>query len=149
MTHDLDNACTQIMTVLSTITGIDSFQYNPPEIINQDKTLLIYPEDGEKDAAPVGTKRGLHNIAIYFLKTRQDLGQDIALLRPFIDVVPDKLTNEVGVDPTTGATGGQFLNSIETFEKVTYKFEFLEYAGVQFVAYHFTMQNVKIIQAGA
>jgi hypothetical protein len=139
MTQALENACNHIVTVLLTVPGIDAAPINPPETVNQNTVCLVFPENGEKDASPLGVRKGLHNIAIYLMRRRIDLANDIAAIKPFIDTISDALLSEVSDG------GGLFGGSITAFEKVTYKFEFLEYAGVEFVVYHFVMQNVKII----
>ena len=140
MTTSIDNACQEIVNVLNTITGIaGTVPINPNETQNSDLFALAFPEEGVISAEPIGSRLALHDIAIYLMKRRIDQATDLSVIKPFIDTVPAALLAEV----STGGT--RFNNTISTFGNITYKYEFLIYAGVEFTCYHFIMHRAKIL----
>jgi hypothetical protein len=133
MTQTFDNALTQVTTVLKTVSGIEKVAINPPETANNDLMIITYAELGVVHNSPVGQRDG--DIAILLLRRRIDLATDFSVLRPFIDTIPTALKAEV--DPG----GNRFNNSIQVFTNTQWKYETLDYAGVQWACYHYTMRD--------
>ena|SRR5258706_10132232 len=145
MTQALDNVITQIVTILREVNGIDSVPLNPPNIVSYPTFGLVYPSSGNIVATPTGTRRSLHNIAIDVLTKELDIARSIGRLRPLIDSVPIPLIAQVSYD-SGGNPGGQFNNTIETFEEITYNWiPLTDYGGVPVVGLHFMMTNAKIM----
>jgi hypothetical protein len=145
MTEALDNACNKIVDVLRTVSGVGQVPYNPTSIQSYPLFGLVYPSDGTFTVNPIGTKKGLHNIAVDFLTKEIDPARAMANIKPYIDLVALKLIREVSYDSDSNP-GGQFSNSIQTFASLTYNYlANVEYAGVPVTGYHFSMNEVKIL----
>lgn len=144
MTESLENAVEQVVAVLSGVAGLRDVPVNPPEQMGAQTFAVAYPQSGKVELSPTGTRRSLHNIAVDVLTVRTDLARDIALVKPFIDTVPDALLRQVSYD-SDGNPGGQFAGSIETFASLSYSWMTSNYAGVDVVGYHFLMEDVKIL----
>ena len=144
MANEVATAVSEIVTVLKTIPALKYVTGNPPEQVSYDTYAVVYPNDGGIDVAPVGTREGLHNIAVDVLRQRTDLARDTAALYPLIDSVSDKLLGEMTYD-SDGNQGSIFNDSISTFGKLSYSWIQTDYGGVPVVGYHFLMEEVKIL----
>lgn len=133
----------QVVTVLKTISALKNVPINPPEQMNYETFAVVYPFSGSIDAAPIGVKESLHNIAIDALTVRTDLARNMATVKPFIDSIPVPLLQQVSFD-SDGNPGQQFGTTIETFEKLSYSWLETDYGGTPVVGYHFLMENVKV-----
>lgn len=145
MAQSLDTCITAVVGILRNVSGIDNVPLNPPSVMSYATFGLVYPSSGNFVATPTGTRRGLHTIAIDVLTKDTDIARAIARLRPLIDSVPAPLIAEVSY-ASNGAVGGQFSNTIETFEEVTYTWiPLTDYAGIPVVGLHFAMTNAKVM----
>lgn len=145
MPQPLENAISQIVNVLRTVSGIKNVPLNPPSTISYDTFILVYPSTGVMDASPTGTKKGLHDLAIDALSTDMDKARTLERLKPFLDTIPLALLRQVSFD-TNGNPGQRFNNTIETFESLTYSFiPQGDYGGVPICGYHFSMNKTKIL----
>lgn len=145
MTQPLENACNKIVDVLRTVQGVGQVPYNPTSTQSYALFGLVYPSDGTFVVNPLGTKKGLHNISIDFLTREMDPARAMATIKPYIDLVMDKLIREVSYD-SDGDPGGQFSGSIQTFASLSYNYlANVEYGGVPVTGYHFSMNEVKIL----
>jgi hypothetical protein len=145
MAQSLDTCITAIVGILRNVSGIDNVPLNPPSVMSYSTFGLVYPSSGNLVATPTGTRRGLHNIAIDVLTKDTDIARAIGRLRPLIDSVPSPLIAEVSY-ASNGTPGGQFSNTIETFEEVTYAWiPLTDYAGIPVVGLHFVMTNAKVM----
>ena len=138
MAQALESAVSAIVAVLQSVSGLKQVPINPPETISVDTFAVVYPERGECDVAPIGTREFLHTIAIDVLTRRTDLARNIAALKPLIDTIANALMSEVTYD------GDIFSDTIETFGKLTYSWVATDYGGTPVVGYHFRMEEVKI-----
>jgi hypothetical protein len=145
MAVDIDEAITQIVTVLRTVSGIENVPLNPPSLMSYSTFGLVYPFSGTYTmGAPTGVKEGLHNIAIDILTTDTDFAKALARLRPLIGSVSLRLGREISYD-SNGNPGQQFSNSIDTFSELTYSWmPVTDFGGVPVVGLHFVMNDTKI-----
>lgn len=144
MTEALDNACTKIAQVLSNVSGLKNVPINPPETMSYDTFAIVYPNDGVYDLAPVGTRKGLHNIAIDVLTKRMDLARDLARLKPLIDLVAHSISLQFSYDGS-GNVGQRFGDSLQTASNIVYSIVEKDYGGVPIIGYHMTMNGSKIL----
>lgn len=145
MTEPLDNACNKIVDVLRTVSGVGQIPYNPTSVQSYSLFGLVYPSDGNFLVNPLGTKKGLHNIAIDFLTKEIDPARAMANIKPYIDLVAVKLIRQVSYDSDDNP-GGQFSGSIQTFASLSYNYlANVEYGGIPVTGYHFSMNEVKIL----
>lgn len=139
MTEALESAVTAIVGVLANVTGLRQVPINPPETMNAETFAIVYPQSGQIDIGPIGSRKALHVIAVDVLTKRTDLARNIATVKPFIDTVSNALIGEVSVGGTL------FSNTINTFGSLSYSWVSSDYAGVAVVGYHFMMNDVKIL----
>ncbi len=140
MAEAVETACEEIVNVLRGVSGLENVPLNPPSVMSYSTFGLVYPFSGTFVIAPVGTRRGLHNIAIDILTKDVDIARSIAKLKPFIDTVSLALSTEISY------SGDSFTNSISTFGRLTYSWiPLTDYGGVPVVGYHFLMEDVKIL----
>jgi hypothetical protein len=139
MTEALDNACTKIAQTLANVAGLKSVPINPPETMSYDTFAVVYPSSGVYNIGPVGTRKGLHNIAVDILTRRVDLARDLARLKPLIDLVANAISQEFSYG------GDRFDNSLQTMEQIPYSYIERDYAGVSVIGYHMSIDNAKIL----
>lgn len=140
MTSEFVNAKTQIMLVVSNVSGIKQAPVNPGETQNDYPFAVGYMATGNLVAGAIGTRKSLYNIAIDLLTRRINLPDDLALLDPFVDSIPLALISEVSGD------GNRFNQTISTFEQITMQFiPMVKYAEVECIGYRFVMNDVKIL----
>lgn len=147
MSEATDDAITQIITVLRTVSGIDNIPLNPPSVKSYNTLGLVYPSNGEfMMGNPTGAKFALHNIAIDIITTEIDFARCMAKLKPLIDTVSMAFGRQVSFD-SDGNPGQQFGDTIETFSSLSYSWipSGTDYSGVIVTGLHFTMNNVKIL----
>lgn len=144
MTEALDNACTKVAQVLANVSGLKSVPINPPETMSYDTFAIVYPNDGIYDLSPVGTRKGLHNIAIDVLTRRTDLARDLARLKPLLDLVAHAISLQFSYD-NSGNVGQRFSNSLQTVTDIPYAIVEKDYGGVPIIGYHMIMRNAKIL----
>ena len=135
----LESACSQIVTVLSAVSGIEQVPLNPESTVNVTTFGLVYPMRGNLSLAPLGDRMSLHDIAVDIFERSIDISNDIAFMKPFIDTVPAALLAQMT------DTGQRFGGSLSTFEQVTYEIVNRKYAGVPYLVCHFMMMNCKIL----
>ena len=144
MTEALDNACTKIAQKLATIPELKTVPINPPETISYDTFAIVHPISGTYTLAPVGSRMGLHTIAIDVLTRRVDLARDLARIKPLLDLVAHKVSLEFSYD-SDGNVGQRFSNSVQTLKEIPY-FELRDdYGGVPVIGYRMTLSDVKIL----
>ena len=138
----LNSACLAVASVVRNVSGIrQGFDY-PPDNPNAFPLSVVYPLTGTHEAAPIGTRRGLHSITIDVLEPQQSetLDRFFARFIPFVDSVPAALLAEIYIG------GGRFAGTVDTFESVTHTFiPVVNYAAEPMRGYRFTMNNVKIL----
>lgn len=140
MANEFVNAKTQIMNVISSLTGIHQAPVNPNETQNDFPFAVGYLASGNLGAGATGTRKSLYNIVIDLLTRRINLPDDLATLDPFIDSIPLALIQQVS------GNGQRFSLTISTFDEITIQFiPAVDYAGVQCIGYRFIMNNVKIL----
>jgi hypothetical protein len=147
MTQPIEDAISQIVTVVQAVTGITQVPVNPPETVNVATFALVYAEKGkvgismmgETSIGTIGNRGSFHNIAIDVLTTRTDIAQNLAFMKPFIDTVPAAILAQAGPN------GSMFSGKITTFGVIDYEWFNPKYAGVQYTGYHFVMNDVKIL----
>jgi hypothetical protein len=140
MTQPFEDALTQIALVISNVNGIKKAPAQPTETFNEFPFAAIYLTTGTLSVGAIGTRKSLYNIAIDVLKNRISLPDDLALLNPFLDTIPEALLAEVSGD------GNRFEQTISTFSEITMQFiPFTKYAEVEMIGYRFIMNNVKIL----
>lgn len=139
MAEALETAVEEIVSVLRTANIVRNVPINPPENMNYETFILVYPFSGNIDIAPIGARKALHSIAVDVLVKRTDIAKNFATLKTLIDPVSNTLLAQV-------STGGTiFNNSISTFASLTYSWTSSDYAGIPVVGYHFLMIDVKIL----
>lgn len=133
-------AIPKIAEVMASVTGIEAAPSYPTETRSEQLFAIVYPQRGEVNVGPIGTRKGLDSISIDVLKLRTTLEVDMEILLPLWEAVPFALINEISYN------GDRFTNTIQTFEKVVREFMPLyEYDKVRCIGYRFTMENVKCL----
>ena len=143
MTQNWTTVITNVVNVLKGISGIEKVPLNPTETANNTLMIIVYPELGTIHNSPVGQRDA--DIAVMLLRRRIDLATDFSVIIPYLDLIGTALKREV--DPPTLTdpnAGGRFNNSIQVFTNTQWKYETLDYAGVQWACYHFTMKDCVI-----
>ena len=126
-----------VQTVVRAVTGIKSAPDNVPGMLAVYPVAITYYTGGRYDTGPFGIAQSYHDIACEVLVPLKDLPRDIETLAPFIESVPEALTN----DP--------WLNDLcETFDRVRYEFMRSEYAGMPVIGYRFLIENIKLFPYG-
>lgn len=144
MTQALDLACTKIAQELAKVTGLKNVPINPPETESYDTFAVVYPYSGTYSVGPVGTRKGLHSIAIAILTRRTDLARDLARLKPLLDLVAYAISVQFSYD-SLGNVGQRFENSLQTVEELPYTFIERDYGDVPVIGYQMTIMNAKIL----
>lgn len=147
MAEATEGAIAEIINVLRTVSGIENVPLNPPSVMSYDTFGLVYPGSGRFNfGSPTGTRKGLHTISVDVLTKEIDVAMCIAKMKPLIDTVAMALGREVSYD-SDGNPGGQFRNTMETFEGPEYQMVLTpaDYGGVPVVGIHFVLNNVKIL----
>ena len=140
MTQAFEDALTQIAIVVSSVNGIHQAPAHPTETFNDFPFAAIYLTTGNLGVGAIGTRKSLYNIAIDVLTRRINLPDDLALLNPFLDTIPEALLAEVS------GNGNRFESTISTFDEITMQFiPMTKYAEVEMIGYRFIMNNVKIL----
>src|SRR5678815_191969 len=138
-TQALDNAINEIVTVLRAVDGLQSVPFNPTEQMSYSTFGIVYPFSGTFNIGPIGTRKGLHSIAVDILTKRTDIAKNFQTLRPLIDLVSYAILYQM-------SDGSRIFNqSIDTFNELTYQWTSSDYGGVPIVGYHFLMTDVKIL----
>src|SRR3989304_9592417 len=75
----LDDAITQAITYIGSLSGINLAPTDPPESADDFPFVVGYPGDGEWIETPAGLKTGLHNIIIELHVARKDPPFEYAL----------------------------------------------------------------------
>lgn len=143
----VEKAVREVVNVLRTVspfTQPNQVPINPTSVQSYSTFAITYPFSGSFDASPVGTRKGLHNIAIDALTKEIDIARATATMKPLIDTIPTALIQEVSYD-SDGNPGDCFNASINTFARVSYSWLQSDYGGVPVIGYHFLMEDVKII----
>ena len=146
MTQPIEDALSQIKTVLLSVSGIQQVMY-PPETINTSVFAIVYPEKGnvgifaagETALGTIGNRAAFHRICIDVLTTRTDILQNLTAMIPFVDTVPAALLAQAA------PSGTMFNGKITTFGAIDYEWFNPRIAAVQYTGYHFTMNDVKIL----
>ncbi len=140
----LENACMEVVEVLRNTGAFGQVPLNPPSMISYSEFALVYPSSGNMQIGEVGTRMNLHNIAIDILTKNTDLQRAISRIMPIIDIVGHACEFQVSYD-SDGNVGGQFNNSMDTFDRFTYSYiPLVDYGGVPVIGYHCVLENVKI-----
>lgn len=137
----LQTACTAVATVVAGVSGIRQSHDLAPDNPNAWPTAIVYPQNGNFAAAPIGYKKALHNITIDVLVPEQttQLARQMETLTGLVDLIGAALLSEVS------GSGARFSGSIDVFEQVEYSFLITNLAGVPCRGYRFTLRNVKIL----
>ena len=144
MTQSLENACSEIVTVLRNTGAFGQVPLNPPSMISYSEFALVYPSNGNVTIGAVGTREGLNNIAIDILTKNTDLARAINRIIPMIDIVAHAVEFQVSYDSDDNV-GGLFNNTIDTFSRFTYSYiPLTDFGGVPVIGYHCMMEDVKI-----
>lgn len=141
----LENAVEEIVNVLRAAQIVRNVPINPPESMNYETFILVYPFSGSLDIAPIGARKSLHSIAVDLLVKRTDIAKNFATLKTMIDPLSEALLSEYGVDGNGQPAGNQFNNAFNTFSMLTYNWITSDYGGITVVGYHFLMVDVKIL----
>lgn len=143
-TQSLENACSEIVTVLRNTGSFGQVPLNPPSMMSYSEFALVYPFSGNVQIGEVGTRMALHSIAIDILTKNTDIARALAIVKPFVDIVSHAVEFEVSYD-SDGNAGSQFNHSIDTFARFTYSFiGQSDYGGIPVIGYHCFMEDVKI-----
>jgi hypothetical protein len=136
----LETCISEVVAVVRGVSGIQNVPLNPPSVMSYSTFGLVYPSSGTFGIGPIGTRRGLHSVAIDILTKDVDIARSMATLKPMVDSLANALIAEVSIG------GDQFNNSIETFGSLTYNWiPLTDYGGVPVVGWHFLMNDVKIL----
>jgi hypothetical protein len=140
MTQPFENAIAQIANVVSNVNGIKQAPPQPTEKFTEFPFASIYLTTGNLAVGPIGTRKSLYNIAIDVLTDRKSLPDDLVILHPFIDTIPEALLAEVS------GNGNRFEQTISTFNDITIQFiPGVTYAEIDMIGYRFIMVDVKIL----
>lgn len=136
----INDALSAIADVVAGVTGIKKVDEPPTEQQSEYPFSVVYFQNGTIQAAPIGSKKNLFNVAIEVLTKKIKLQEDLAHVNPFLDSVPLALITEVA------ESGDQFNHTIQTFDRIATEFlPLYEYAGVPMIGYRFTLVDVKIL----
>ena len=138
----LQQAIDEIAADLGALTGIRGAPDEAPEQISVFPFLVTYASSGEWESDVPGNKRGLHTITVELHVARKDLPRDIAGAMAYSDSIPNALLKAIAT-----TAGDRFNNTIQTFNRVTYTFGTLGWAGVDTIGFRFRIEGVKMQSA--
>ena len=122
----LQQAITQIQTLVGALTGIKKAPATAPESINQFPFAVCYPESGTWELQ-AGVKKGLHTVVIEIHVARVDLPRDIATALGYSESVVNTLMG----NPT-------LAGMVDTITgPVLYRFGSMHYAGQTTLGWQF------------
>ena len=134
----VQEAIDQIAADLRALTGIRGAPDEPPEQMAVYPFIVCYTRSGSWEIAPVGVRKGLHNIAVELHVARKDLARDVQGAMAYSDSVPNALLKAL----TT--SGDRFASTISTFQRISYTFGPMEWAGQATIGFRWTLEGVKI-----
>lgn len=130
----LQDAITQLQTIIGELDGIRQAPTTAPDKITQFPFAVAYPGGGSFDLRSSGWYKGLHTIILEVHIARKDLPRDIATAMPFIELIPAALD----ANPTLNGAVDTIVSPI------TYQFQELGWEGdVLTLGFRFNIQ-VKI-----
>lgn len=138
MAKNLDDAQEAILFLISQIDGLRKVSH-PQERFNVDPFAVVTPDEVSWEKVSSGSVKGLHTITLEIHKVRKDLPRDLEIVKPFGELIKDKLlsdTNQVLPDSAGNAT-------VDTVTGLDGIFGQLGWADVPTVGWIFTI-GVKI-----
>jgi len=124
---------------LGALTGIREAPDEAPESMNLFPFVVVYPSSGEWRSDTPGGKIGLHTLTVELHVARKDLPRDIQKAMAYSESIPNVLLKTVA---TVG--GDLFDGTIQTFDRITYTFGPLGWAGVDTLGFRFQIVGVKM-----
>jgi len=101
--------------------------------------IVTHPGTGEWSSDVPGNKIGLHTITVELHVARKDLPRDIQKAMAYSESIPNALLKAVAT-----VSGDKFDNTISTFDRITYTFGPLGWAGVDTIGFRFQIVGVKM-----
>jgi hypothetical protein len=131
--YTLQDAITQVQTIVSGVSGIRAAPNYPPENINDFPFAVAFPGDGEFDIEMGNLSDGIHNIVVELHVARKDLPRDVATAGAYIDSISLALWSK----PTLSGR-------IRWFKKISYKFGPLGWGGADTLGIRFTIHGIEL-----
>lgn len=127
---------------LGALTGIREAPDEAPENMNVFPFVVVYPSSGEWRSDIPGNKIGLHTLTVELHVARKDLPRDIQKAMAYSESIPNTLLKAVA-----STSGDLFASTISTFDRITYTFGPLGWAGVDTLGFRFQVIGVKMQSA--
>jgi len=137
MAVTLQSAIDEIMAdLVAALTTVRSAPDDPPEQVAAFPFMTVHPGAGAWEGGPAGMKMGLHSITVELHVARsQGLARAVSEALGFAESVPNTIFK--------GRDADQFNHTIDTFDRITYTFGPLSWAGVDTFGWIFKVEGVK------
>ena len=135
----LGEAIAQVQVYMGNHPGIRAAPRYPPGKLAIFPISVAYPGESEVHGGPMGVINGLYTVVIELHQARTDLEKDVEVLTDYSESVPKLLYDKHWNDGYWGGT-------ISTFDRITFTFGPLGWAGVPTIGFRFKVHGVKIQQ---
>ena len=132
---DIKDALQEIVDELKNLSDLRYVPDEPTKTGIRFPFVVVYPPTGEFKKGSAGFFTGLHNINIELHIEEKDLPRDYKQVIDLFQAIPKQLMS--------GQENGRFSGGF-TWEKITYTFGPMIWAGVETIGVTYTMVNAKV-----
>ena len=131
----LDGAITELIGVISGVSGIQVAPTSPAEQVTAYPAAFAYATSGRSRNAPAGSTTDLHAVQIAVLMPLNDMGQATQTMLPLYEPMIAALINY---------RDNRTSSNFQTFGDITYTLGPIDWGGVVMYGYVLTLEEVKI-----
>lgn len=137
MAVTLQGAIDEVMADLkAALPTVRSAPDDPPEQVNAFPFMTVHAGSGAWEEGPAGMKKGLHSIVVELHVARAaGLARAVSEALGFAESVPNTIFK--------GRNTDRFNGTIDTFDRISYTFGPLSWAGVDTFGWVFKVEGVK------
>jgi hypothetical protein len=128
----------EIQAEVGSVANIAAAPDFPPDKMAAYPFAVAYPEAGIIEAQFGSGTKGLHNIVIEVHLARKMLAVTVENALQFVDSVPDELFE---------ALFNSVYTKFDTFQRITYEFTGMSWAGIETLGIRFIVEGVKVHKA--
>ena len=122
--------------LVAALTTVRAAPEDPPEQVNVFPFMTVHAGTGAWEEGPAGTKKGLHSVVVELHVARTaGLARAVSEALGFAESVPNTIFK--------GRNADRFNGTIDTFDRITYTFGPLSWAGVDTFGWVFRIEGVK------
>lgn len=122
-----------LAAIVRAVSGVRAAPDYPPDQMSEYPFAVTMARAGRFDFGVAGESKGLHDLVVQLHIARKDLPVDVQAAMGYSDSVPLAIMGDVTL-------GG----NVSTFQRISYEFGEMEYAGVQTVGFRWVIEGCKL-----